>query len=209
MSGRMRRPLPATSTARAACCLAIAAGAVASTGPAALSGPLAQRCVPGGTLVVGGRQALIVRRAVSRDRADLLACRRGSRKAVRLGATYGNSPNPRARSTLLAAAVGGTIAAAGFEVVAHGCLYERGCADAPRQVLRIADTRAGTLRRIPLRGSLIVVAAATDGRATFRVDEFACTSTYRATAVPGSAVVLVSRIATRVPGRAGLQLCDQ
>jgi hypothetical protein len=126
---------------------------------------------------------------------------------VRVGATFGEGPNAHARSTLLAAAVGGTVVAAGFEVVAHGCIYERGCGDAPRQVLRIADAAAGTLRRVPLRGALILVAVAGDGGATFRVDEFACTSTYRTGPAPGSAIVLVSRIATRVSAGAGAPLC--
>jgi hypothetical protein len=205
----MSRLLAATATIRATACAGAAALAAALVAATASGGPVAQRCAPGSAAVVAGTEALLVRRAGSGDRAELLACRRGAGNAVRLGSTYGNGPNPRARSTLVAAAVGGTVVAAGFEVVAHGCIYERGCADAPRQVLRIADTSAGTLRRIPLHGSLIVVAVASDGRSTFRVDEFACTSTYRATAVPGSTVVLVGRVATRVPGGAGLLLCGR
>lgn len=157
--------------------------------------------------MVAGGQALLVRRAAGAGRAELAACGRASHRIVRLGSTFGEGPNAHARSTLLTAAVGGTVVAAGFEVVAHGCIYERGCGDAPRQVLRIADTAAGTLRRVPLHGSLILVAVAPDGAATFRVDEFTCTSTYRTAAAPGSAVALVSRIATRVLAGAGAPRC--
>jgi len=198
---------PRAAIRRAACVLGVAACALAATGPGAAGGPIARRCLAGGTPLVAGRQALLVRGAAAGGRAELAACGRPQGRRVRVGATFGEGPNAHARSTLLTAAVGGTVVAAGFEVVAHGCIYERGCGDAPRQALRIADTAAGTLRRLPLHGTLLVVAVGADGTATFRVDEFACTSTYRTGAVPGSAVALVSRVATRVPAGAGAPLC--
>ncbi len=180
--------------------------ALAAAAPAATGGPVAERCVAGSVPLVVGRQALLVRRASPGGRAELYACRRGSRRIVALGATFGDRvrPNARARSTLTVAAIGGRVVAAGFEVVANGCLYERGCGDVPRQVLRIADTSAGTLRRIPLRGPLSALAVAADGSATFRVDEYACTSTYQTAPSPGSAVRLLSRVPTRVSAQTGL-----
>lgn len=196
---------------RAASAVIGAALAVTVAVPAASGGPVADRCVAGSVPVVVGQQALLVRKAGAGDRAELSACRRGSRRGVRLGAAYGNAAGPHAgaRSTLTAAAVGGSVVAAGFEVVAGGCLYERGCAVAPRQVLRIADTRAGTLRRIPLRGTLTALTVAADGLTTFGVDEFDCTSTYRAAPAPGSASRLLSRVPTRVPATTGPPLCAQ
>lgn len=189
----------------------VATIALAATATIATGGPVAERCVAGSVPLVVGRQALLVRKASAGDRAELSACRRGSRGVVRLGATYGDAVRPHAgaRSTLTGAAVGGSVVAAGFEVVASGCIYERGCGDVPRQVLRIADTSARTLRRIPLRGTLTALTVAADGSATFRVDEFACTSTYRAAPSPGSDVRLLSRVPTRVPVATGLLLCAE
>ncbi len=183
--------------------------ALAAAAPAAIGGPLARRCVARSTPLLVGRRALLVRREAQGDRVELSACRRGGRGAVALGATYGNdvSTNARARSTLTGAAIGGSVVAAGFEVVVNGCLYERGCADPPRQVLRIADTSARTLRRIPLRGTLDALTVAADGQATFRVDEFACTSSYRTAAAPGAEIRLLTRVPTRVTGATGLSLC--
>jgi len=187
----------------------LAAIVLAGAAPSALAGPLARRCVPGSTPLLVGKRALLVRRASQGDRAELSACRRGSHRAVALGATYGNdvSTNARARSTLTGAAIGGSVVAAGFEALVNGCLYARGCGDAPRQVLRIADTSALTLRRIPLLGTLDDVTVAADGQATFRVDEFACTSTYRTAPQPGSAIDLLGRVPTRVPGTDAVRLC--
>ncbi len=178
--------------------------ALAATAPVATGGPVAERCVAGSVPVVVGRHALLVRRASSGGRAELSACNRGSRGAIRLGATYGNGLSPRAhaRATLLATAIGAGVVAAGFEVVTSGCLYERGCAEVRRQVLRIADTRAGTLRRIPLHGTLSALSVDTGELTTFRVDEFTRTSTYRTAASAGSPIELLRRVATRVPGTA-------
>ena len=182
---------------------------LAGAAPSASAGPVAERCVPRSVTLVTGTRALLVLKRTSDDRAQLYACRRGSHQVIRVGATYGNATGPHAgaRSTLTAAAAGGTVVAAGFEVVASGCLYERGCAEAPRQVLRIADTSARTLRRIPLHGTLTALTVAADGLTTFSVDEFACTSTYRAEARPGSDTEVLSRVPTRIAGAGGLALC--
>ena len=163
----------------------------------------------GSVPVIAGKRALLVRRAGPGDRAELFACRRGSRRAVALGATYGNavSTNARARSTLVGAATGGTVVAAGFEVLVNGCLYARGCGDAPRQVLRVADTRAVTLRRIPLHGSLDAVSVGDDGRVTFRVDEYACLSDYRTDARSGAGIELLRRVPARAAQPGGTPLC--
>lgn len=175
----------------------------------ATGGPLAERCAHGGAAVLAGPRALLVRRPARAGRVVLLACRRGTGRPLRLGATFDadGSTSGGARSELTLAAIGGSVVAAGFDVVAEGCLYEGGCAVAPRQVLRIADTRAHTLRRIPLGGVLEVLTVARDGTATFRVDEFACVSTYRTRARPGEAVRLLRRVAARVVAGAGTPGC--
>ncbi len=194
---------------RLSCCV-VAAIALAVAASTAVGGPLARRCIAGGVPLLVGKRALLVRTAASADRDALYACRRGARRGLALGATYGNdvSTNPRARSTLTGAAIGGSVVAVGFEVALNGCLYAHGCAGAPRQVLRLADTNARTLRRIPLRGTLSAVTVSAGGIASFRVDEFACTTTYRTAASPGSHIRVVRRVPTRVPGADGVRLCS-
>ncbi len=189
--------------------LSLALGVGLAVAPSATAGPLAERCVAGSVPLLVGTHALLVRRTSPGGRAELSACRRGSLRAIRLGATYGSDAGPDggARSALTGAAIGGRVVAAGFEVDGGGCVYDRGCADAPRQVLRLADTNARTLRRIPLRGTLSAVKVTPGGLADFRVDEFACTSTYRTAARPGSAILLLSRVPTRVSGATGQRLC--
>jgi hypothetical protein len=165
----------------------------------------AERCLAGGALLAAGPRALLVGGPVRGGRAGVVACRRGKGIRVTVGSIYGEGDGTvgGARSSLLAAAVGGDIAAAAFEVAANGCVYVRGCADVPRQVVRIADTRARTLRRIPLHGTLSALRVSAAGATTFVVDEFACNSTYLTGAAPGGAVRLVRRVATGRTGGGG------
>jgi hypothetical protein len=194
--GRGGRPLAAAATA------ALAMGGLAP-GAGASARADARRCVARSVPVAVGARVLVVKRAAG-SRTELWVCRRGSGRPLRLGATFGDSTSTRggARSALIAAAVGGTVAAAAFKAGANGCLYEYGCADAPHRVLRIADAASRVVRRLPLAGPPTALAVAADGSVTFRVDELVCVSTYRTTAVAGAPVELLSRVAARAGGAA-------
>ena len=152
-------------------------------------------CPPAARVLAAAPGVRLITAAPRAGRAPVLACARRSQVAVRVGATFG-AGSPR-RSVLTLAGAGGTVAAAGFEVAGGGCIYERGCASAPRQVVRIADVRRGTLRRIPLHGVLTRLHVARGGTTGFRVDEFACVSDYRTAARPGAPITLVRRTGAR------------
>lgn len=190
--------------ARAAAVLAgaalAAAGAPEAMAPGAAAAPPPTRCVVGGVTLASGPRVLLVTRAAGR-RAELWACRRGSRRALRVGTAFrnGTSTSGGARSALTAAAAGGTVAAAGLVEGANGCIYEYGCADAPRPVLRIADVARRTVRRLPLSGALAGLTVGPDGAVTYRVDELLFLSTYRTVAAPGARVEAVDRVPARRP----------
>lgn len=165
-------------------------------------------CVAGGIPIATGSQVVVVKRTV-RDRTELWACRRGSRRPLALGATFrnGTGTSGGARSALLGLAAGGSVAAAAFVQGANGCIYDYGCADAPRRLLKIADVVRRTVRRLPLSGAPTAITVSPAGSVTFRVDEFLCLSTYRTTAAIGAPVDLVRRVAARVGGPAAGGLC--
>jgi len=74
---------------------AAAALAIAAMAPNASAGPLARRCVAGSTPLAVGAQVLVVKR-VAGSRIELSVCRRGSRRALRLGATFRNGTDTSA-----------------------------------------------------------------------------------------------------------------
>lgn len=184
------------ATAAGASTIVAPPAAFTAVAPPDAVGAAAPRCVAGGVPLATGPQALLVRRAAG-SRTELWACRRGSRRALRLGLVFrtrtGAGTGGGARSAVVAAAVGGTVAAAAFLEGASGCIYEYGCAGAPRPVLRIADVARATVRRLPLTGALTALTVGPDGTVTYRVDELLRVSTYRTAAAPGAPVGLVGR----------------
>ncbi len=184
-----RRSTAAAAGLTSAAVLAATAASAASPAP---------RCVAGGVPLATGPQVLLVKRTAG-SRTELWACRRGSRRALRLGMAFrnGTSTSGGARAALTAAAAGATVAAVGLVEGANGCIYEYGCADAPRPVLRIADVARRTVRRLPLTGALTALAVGPDGAVTYRVDELVRLSTYRTAAAPGARVELVGRVPAR------------
>ena len=192
----------------AAAAAGLASAAVLAAAAASAASP-ASRCVAGGVPLATGPQVLLVKRAAG-SRTELWACRRGSRRALRLGTAFrnGTSTSGGARSALTAAAVGGTVAAVGLVEGANGCIYEYGCADAPHPVLRIADLARRTVRRLPLTGVLTALAVGPDGAVAYRVDELIRLSTYRTVAAPGARVELVGRVPARQLERGGHRARD-
>ena len=65
---------PRAAIRRAACVLGVAACALAATGPGAAGGPIARRCLAGGTPLVAGRQALLVRGAAAPEGPAWASC---------------------------------------------------------------------------------------------------------------------------------------